>query len=51
MESKVAMRHLSGMYGEQFCFDRAHLGLMNLLTLIGAEISTDWRKFAVQPNK
>lgn len=44
-ESKVAMRHFDGMYSEQFCFDRAHLGLMNLLTLIGAEIKTDWQKF------
>lgn len=44
-DSNVAMSHLDGMYSEQFCFDRAHLGLMNLLTLIGAEIETDWKKF------
>ena len=45
MESSVALKYLKGMYNEQFCFDRAHLGLMNLLTQIGAEIKTDWQRF------
>ncbi|MCW8879519.1 MAG: AarF/ABC1/UbiB kinase family protein [Kangiellaceae bacterium] len=44
-ESSVALKYLKGMFNEQFCFDRAHLGLMNLLTQIGAEIKTDWQKF------
>jgi len=44
-ESSVALKHLNGMYSEQFCFDRAHLGLMNLLSQIECEISTDWWKF------
>lgn len=40
-----AVKFLSGMFSEQPCFDRAHLGLMNLLTLIGANINTDYVKF------
>jgi predicted unusual protein kinase regulating ubiquinone biosynthesis (AarF/ABC1/UbiB family) len=40
-----AVKFLSGMYSEQPCFDRAHLGLMNLLTQIGADINTDYSKF------
>jgi len=40
-----AVKFLSGMYSEQPCFDRAHLGLMNLLTQIGANINTDYLKF------
>ncbi|KGJ86822.1 ABC1 kinase family protein [Colwellia psychrerythraea] len=40
-----AVKFLSGMYSEQPCFDRAHLGLMNLLTQIGANIVTDYSKF------
>lgn len=44
-ESSVALKYLNGMYSEQFCFDRAHLGLMNLLSQIGAEIKTDLSLF------
>ncbi|WP_168203970.1 ABC1 kinase family protein [Aliikangiella coralliicola] len=44
-ENNVAIKYLNGMYSEQLCFDRAHLGLMNLLTQLGAEIKTDWQKF------
>jgi hypothetical protein len=40
-----AIKFISGMYSEQPCFDRAHLGLMNLLTQIGANIHTDYSKF------
>jgi predicted unusual protein kinase regulating ubiquinone biosynthesis (AarF/ABC1/UbiB family) len=40
-----AIKLLSGMYNEQPCFDRAHLGLMNLLTQIGANINTDYSRF------
>jgi len=40
-----AVKFLSGMYSEQPCFDRAHLGLMNLLTQIGANINTDYLRF------
>ncbi|MFT5758196.1 MAG: putative unusual protein kinase regulating ubiquinone biosynthesis (AarF/ABC1/UbiB family) [Alteromonadaceae bacterium] len=40
-----ALRLLNGMYSEQLCFDRAHLGLMNLLSQIGADISTDYLRF------
>ena len=40
-----AVKFLSGMYSEQLCFDRAHLGLMNLLTQIGANINTDYLRF------
>lgn len=40
-----AIKFLSGMYSEQPCFDRAHLGLMNLLSQIGACINTDYLKF------
>lgn len=40
-----AIKLISGMYQEQMCFDRAHLGLMNLLSEIGAQIKTDWQKF------
>jgi len=43
-----AITFLSGMYSEQPCFDRAHLGLMNLLTQIGADINTDYKKFIPQ---
>ncbi|WP_444996955.1 ABC1 kinase family protein [Aliikangiella sp. IMCC44359] len=43
--SKKAISFLNGMYEEQLCFDRAHLGLMNLLTEIGAVVKTDWKKF------
>ncbi|MCJ8296126.1 MAG: AarF/ABC1/UbiB kinase family protein [Colwellia sp.] len=43
--SGTAVKFLSGMYSEQPCFDRAHLGLMNLLTQIGANINTDYSKF------
>jgi predicted unusual protein kinase regulating ubiquinone biosynthesis (AarF/ABC1/UbiB family) len=39
-----AIKFLNGMYSEQPCFDRAHIGLMNLLTRIGACINTDYRK-------
>jgi len=42
-----AVKFLSGMYSEQPCFDRAHLGLMNLLTQIGANINTDYSKFII----
>ena len=41
-----AVKYLSGMYSEQPCFDRAHLGLMNLLTQIGANINTDYLRFS-----
>ncbi len=41
-----ALRLLNGMYSEQLCFDRAHLGLMNLLCQIGANINTDYMRFA-----
>ena len=41
-----AVKFLSGMYDEQLCFDRAHLGLMNLLTQIGADINTDYLRFS-----
>jgi len=44
-ESLRAVKLIDGMYEEQMCFDRAHLGLMNLLSEIGAEIETDWKKF------
>ena len=40
-----AVKFLSGMYDEQPCFDRAHLGLMNLLTQLGADINTDYLRF------
>ena len=40
-----AVKFLSGMYSEQPCFDRAHLGLMNLLTQIGANINTDYSRY------
>ena len=40
-----AIKFLNGMHSEQPCFDRAHIGLMNLLTRIGACINTDYRKF------
>ena len=43
--SGSAIKFLSGMYSEQPCFDRAHLGLMNLLSQIGACINTDYLKF------
>jgi len=46
-----AVKFLSGMYSEQPCFDRAHLGLMNLLTQIGANIDTDYSKFIMQPEE
>jgi len=46
-----AVKFLSGMYSEQPCFDRAHLGLMNLLTQIGANINTDYEKFIMQPEE
>jgi predicted unusual protein kinase regulating ubiquinone biosynthesis (AarF/ABC1/UbiB family) len=39
-----AIKFLNGMYSEQPCFDRAHLGLMNLLCQIGAYINTDYLK-------
>jgi len=42
-----AVKFLSGMYSEQPCFDRAHLGLMNLLTQIGATINTDYLRFEI----
>ena len=45
-----ALKLLNGMYSEQLCFDRAHLGLMNLLTQIGANISTDYLKFSGHHN-
>jgi len=41
-----AIKFLSGMYSEQPCFDRAHLGLMNLLTQIGANINTNYLRFS-----
>jgi len=41
-----ALRLLNGMYSEQLCFDRAHLGLMNLLSQIGANINTDYMQFS-----
>lgn len=40
-----AIQFLNGMYNEQPCFDRAHLGLMNLLSQIGAQINTDYLRF------
>ncbi|NRA62075.1 MAG: hypothetical protein HRU25_14480 [Psychrobium sp.] len=43
--SGSAIEFLSGMYSEQPCFDRAHLGLMNLLSQIGASINTDYLRF------
>jgi predicted unusual protein kinase regulating ubiquinone biosynthesis (AarF/ABC1/UbiB family) len=41
----AAIKFLSGMYSEQPCFDRAHLGLMNLLTQLKANINTDYSRF------
>lgn len=38
------VKQVDGFFHEQLCFDRAHLGLMNLLTEIGAVINTDWLK-------
>ena len=46
--SGSAIKFLSGMYSEQPCFDRAHLGLMNLLSQMGACINTDYLKFKIQ---
>jgi predicted unusual protein kinase regulating ubiquinone biosynthesis (AarF/ABC1/UbiB family) len=46
-----AVKYLSGMYSEQPCFDRAHLGLMNLLTQIGANINTDYLRFIPSKTK
>jgi len=46
-EGIKAVKLVNGMFQEQMCFDRAHLGLMNLLTEIGATIKTDWKKFYV----
>jgi len=43
--SGSAIQFLNGMYSEQPCFDRAHLGLMNLLSQIGASINTDFLRF------
>ncbi len=40
--SGSAIKFLNGMYSEQPCFDRAHVGLMNLLSQIGACINTDY---------
>jgi predicted unusual protein kinase regulating ubiquinone biosynthesis (AarF/ABC1/UbiB family) len=45
--SGAAVKLLSGMYSEQPCFDRAHLGLMNLLTQIGADINTDYLRLNI----
>ncbi len=38
------VKQVDGFFHEQLCFDRAHLGLMNLLTQIGAVVKTDWGK-------
>lgn len=46
--SGSAIKFLSDMYSEQPCFDRAHLGLMNLLSQMGACINTDYLKFKIQ---
>ena len=43
--SKALVKHLDGLFQEQLCFDRAHLGLMNLLTEMKAVIKTDWNKY------
>ena len=43
-----AIKYLSGMYSEQPCFDRAHLGLMNLLNQIGACINTDYLRLSTE---
>lgn len=43
--SRKLVKALNGIYQEQLCFDRAHLGLMNLLTEIGAVVETDWLKY------
>lgn len=39
------VKQVDGFFHEQLCFDRAHLGLMNLLTEIGAVVKTDWLKY------
>lgn len=44
-DSRTLVKFLSGFHHEQLCFDRAHLGLMNLLTEIGAVVKTDWMQF------
>lgn len=44
-DSRKLVKLLNGFYHEQLCFDRAHLGLMNLLTDIGAVVKTDWVRF------
>ncbi len=44
-DSRALVKFLNGFHQEQLCFDRAHLGLMNLLTDIGAVVKTDWMKF------
>ncbi len=44
-DSRKLVKVLNGFYQEQLCFDRAHLGLMNLLTEIGAVVNTDWLKY------
>jgi len=44
-DSRKLVKFLNGFYQEQLCFDRAHLGLMNLLTEIGAVVKTDWMRY------
>lgn len=44
-DSRKLVKFLNGFYQEQLCFDRAHLGLMNILTEIGAVVKTDWKQF------
>jgi len=44
-DSRKLVKFLNGFYQEQLCFDRAHLGLMNILTQIGAVVKTDWKRF------
>ncbi len=42
--SRKLVKQVEGLFQEQLCFDRAHLGLMNLLTEIKAQVNTDWLK-------
>ena len=49
-DSRKLVKFLNGFYQEQLCFDRAHLGLMNLLTEIGAVVKTDWMRYYRKQN-
>lgn len=44
-EQKETAKQIHGLYSEQLCFDRAHLGVLNLLRDIGGTVKTDWLKF------